>query len=431
MAADVRSGPWRPAHAAVAGRGPEAVRRGGHRRLPGARCRRREPRRSSRSRRSPSAMTSARRSWRMDPGRRPSRPIPEPRLGQPSGHRARPPAVLRHAPVASTASARASRATTRRGLLPTAATAASASPARTATPSRSPTCGSTAGSDGRGPPTACGRRACARSSTPRSSVPRAELVRERLAADAGTAAAYTRALRLRTDRRRARAGPRQCRPRRWRRSRRPSPPGAPPSMISATRWSAATRQAMARYPPAAQRGLKIFVGKGRCTACHFGANFTNGEFDDVGVPFFAEPGRVDPGRHGGIATLRASPFNLLGRLQRRCRRRPRRRRRAMSSRCIATGASSACPRCATLPRTAPYMHNGSLATLRDVVRHYSEVDEERLHGDDGARLIRAAAAVHAGGRRPGRLPRDAFRQSARGRLRRRPPSRPPPRPPGP
>jgi cytochrome c peroxidase len=39
-------------------------------------------------------------------------------------------------------------------------------------------------------------------------------------------------------------------------------------------------------------------------------------------------------------------------------------------------------------RTAPYMHNGALATLEDVVRHYSQVDEERLHGDDGARLIR-------------------------------------------
>jgi cytochrome c peroxidase len=72
-------------------------------------------------------------------------------------------------------------------------------------------------------------------------------------------------------------------------------------------------QAMANYPLAAQRGLKIFVGKGRCTVCHHGANFSNGEFDDIGIPFFAEPGRVDPGRHGGIAALRASPFNLLRR----------------------------------------------------------------------------------------------------------------------
>jgi cytochrome c peroxidase len=38
--------------------------------------------------------------------------------------------------------------------------------------------------------------------------------------------------------------------------------------------------------------------------------------------------------------------------------------------------------------TGPYMHNGSLATLQEVVRHYSEVDVERLHGDDGTRLIR-------------------------------------------
>ena len=34
------------------------------------------------------------------------------------------------------------------------------------------------------------------------------------------------------------------------------------------------------------------------------------------------------------------------------------------------------------------MHNGSLATLKDVVRHSSELDEERLHGHTGARLIR-------------------------------------------
>ena len=27
--------------------------------------------------------------------------------------------------------------------------------------------------------------------------------------------------------------------------------------------------------------------------------------------------------------------------------------------------------------TAPYMHNGSLASLRDVVKHYSELNEDR------------------------------------------------------
>jgi cytochrome c peroxidase len=37
--------------------------------------------------------------------------------------------------------------------------------------------------------------------------------------------------------------------------------------------------------------------------------------------------------------------------------------------------------------TAPYMHNGSLATLRDVVKHYSELNEERLHAD-GERILK-------------------------------------------
>jgi cytochrome c peroxidase len=38
-------------------------------------------------------------------------------------------------------------------------------------------------------------------------------------------------------------------------------------------------------------------------------------------------------------------------------------------------------------QTAPYMHNGSLATLRDVVKHYSELNEERLHAD-GEQLLK-------------------------------------------
>ena len=33
------------------------------------------------------------------------------------------------------------------------------------------------------------------------------------------------------------------------------------------------------------------------------------------------------------------------------------------------------------------MHDGSLATLRDVVRHYSEIDEDRLHAD-GERILK-------------------------------------------
>jgi len=37
--------------------------------------------------------------------------------------------------------------------------------------------------------------------------------------------------------------------------------------------------------------------------------------------------------------------------------------------------------------TAPYGHDGSLPALADVVRHYSEIDLERLHAD-GESLLR-------------------------------------------
>jgi cytochrome c peroxidase len=45
------------------------------------------------------------------------------------------------------------------------------------------------------------------------------------------------------------------------------------------------------------------------------------------------------------------------------------------------------PSLRNVARTAPYMHNGSLATLRDVVRHYSQLDEDRLHSD-GERILK-------------------------------------------
>jgi cytochrome c peroxidase len=147
------------------------------------------------------------------------------------------------------------------------------------------------------------------------------------------------------------------------------------------------REAMARYPVAARRGLRIFVGKGQCSACHFGPNFTNGEFDDIGIPYFAEPGRVDQGRHGGIALLRASPFSLLGPYNDDPGRTTAAPSRHVEPQHRNWGEFRV-PSLRNVAKTAPYMHNGSLPTLEAVVRHYSQVDIERLHGDDGTRLVR-------------------------------------------
>lgn len=145
--------------------------------------------------------------------------------------------------------------------------------------------------------------------------------------------------------------------------------------------------AAARYPLAAQRGLKLFVGRGNCNACHLGPLFTNGEFGDVGISFFVRTGEVDSGRHGGIARLRDSPFNLLGEYNddRSGASATRTRHVALQHRNF---GEFRVPGLRQAGRTAPYMHNGSVATLEEVVKHYSEVSPDRLHSD-GVPLVRA------------------------------------------
>ena len=142
---------------------------------------------------------------------------------------------------------------------------------------------------------------------------------------------------------------------------------------------------IAQYPDSAKRGLAIFIGRGACNTCHAGPAFTNGEFHDTGIPFFIEPGRVDAGRHEGIKKLLASGYNLLGKYND-----DPRRATATSTTHVALEHRNfgefKTPSLRNLALTAPYMHNGRLATLRDVVDHYSTISPDRLHSDGEAIL---------------------------------------------
>jgi cytochrome c peroxidase len=143
---------------------------------------------------------------------------------------------------------------------------------------------------------------------------------------------------------------------------------------------------MQKYPAAAQRGLRIFIGKGNCAVCHFGPTFTNGEFADTGIRFFVEPGRVDSGRLEGIKKLKNNSFNLLGKYNDDPRRATATGTRHVEAQHKNFGEFRV-PGLRNVANTAPYMHNGSLATLQDVVKHYSELNEERLH-QDGERILK-------------------------------------------
>ena len=145
-------------------------------------------------------------------------------------------------------------------------------------------------------------------------------------------------------------------------------------------------RAAATFPLSAQRGLRLFIGHGRCSVCHAGPAFTNGEFADIGIPFFVAGG-VDPGRHAGLLKLQGSPWSRLGLYNDAAKADPQ----AVTTRHVVIEprhfGEFRVPGLRNLSQTAPYMHNGSLPTLEAVVQHYSQLDENRLHAD-GERILR-------------------------------------------
>jgi cytochrome c peroxidase len=136
---------------------------------------------------------------------------------------------------------------------------------------------------------------------------------------------------------------------------------------------------MEALPDAPRRGLKMFVGRGQCGTCHAGPLFTDGEFHDTGIPDAADAQTPDLGRYAGIGLLLRDEFNAAGphsdapdgprARQVRFLAPPDQARRGFKT-----------PTLRNVALTAPYMHQGQLATLADVVRHYSLLEDQMDQG---------------------------------------------------
>lgn len=127
--------------------------------------------------------------------------------------------------------------------------------------------------------------------------------------------------------------------------------------------------------PQEKEGLKVFIGKGACIACHGGPNFTDWGFHNIGIDNSALPVNPDPdnGRSDGIAAVMGDEFNCSGDFS------------DATGPCRVDGLTPPGPadlgafktpglRCVSL--TAPYMHTGTFATLEDVVEHYDRGGDE-------------------------------------------------------
>ena len=120
-------------------------------------------------------------------------------------------------------------------------------------------------------------------------------------------------------------------------------------------------------------GLKLFIGKANCVTCHNGPRFTDDFFHNTGVP--AAPGLPDDrGRAQAVEKVLADPFNCLGpysdargegcdELRFMVRESPE-LERAFKTPSLRGAAGR-----------PPYMHSGQIATLEDVIDHYSRAPD--------------------------------------------------------
>ena len=104
--------------------------------------------------------------------------------------------------------------------------------------------------------------------------------------------------------------------------------------------------------PEQQQGLQIFRGKGNCTACHVGPNFTDERLHNTGIAW----------REGKLADIGAGSGNFKT------------------------------PTLREIVRSAPYMHDGSIATLEDVVEYYDRGGNRNPKLDPELRPLRLSPA---------------------------------------
>src|SRR5687768_14359132 len=113
----------------------------------------------------------------------------------------------------------------------------------------------------------------------------------------------------------------------------------------------------------AKTGLVVFRGKGNCTACHIGPTFTDEQFHNTGIAWNGS--FLDDGRG------------------------------AISGKPEDRGAFKT-PTLREVERSAPYMHDGSLGSLGEVIEYYDRGGNRHSHIDPELRALNLTAAEKHG-----------------------------------
>jgi cytochrome c peroxidase len=126
-------------------------------------------------------------------------------------------------------------------------------------------------------------------------------------------------------------------------------------------------------------GLKLFIGKAKCTNCHNGPMLSNGDFHNVGVPDAG--GRRDRGRAAGIIQVLADEFNCLSGYSDAEPRQCTELRFIDTAQDKYAGAFKT-PTLRNVAERPPYMHAGQFNSLMEVLKFYRKAAKERVHAAD-------------------------------------------------
>lgn len=121
-------------------------------------------------------------------------------------------------------------------------------------------------------------------------------------------------------------------------------------------------------------GLALFIGKAECISCHDGPRFTDDAFHNLGVPTNPDLFAPDRGRVEGALGVLDDPFNCWSPLSdapENCAE-----LRFLDPTFEDFDGAFKTPSLRDVARTAPYMHAGQFATLREVIDFYDELPGE-------------------------------------------------------
>ncbi len=117
------------------------------------------------------------------------------------------------------------------------------------------------------------------------------------------------------------------------------------------------------------QGLRLFIGEAQCTRCHNGPLLSNNEFHNTGV-LSAAGEAPDKGRASGVRAVLADPFNCRGEYSDDAEH------RCAELDYVRTGpelvGTLRTPSLRNVELTAPYMHQGQIASIEAVLLHYNE-----------------------------------------------------------